>query len=295
MTTLSAVKTAQLQPVESNFFNNNLVQIIITIILAYIFVRCVEYAISRIVKRVVKANKFATAVDEKKRERTLSKMLQTSAAVVVWVVVLFIVLRIYDIDVSALATGAGLFGAIIGFGAQDSIRNILSGIFIISENQYRIGDIVRLRVTNIDISGTVEDISIRITRLRDLDGNIHIIPNGSITVTSNLSFDFANVNVDVGVGYESDIDHVEKVINTVGTKLSEDELWKKHIFEPIQFLRVDAFDESSVRIKALGKVEPAQQWAVAGEYRRRLKKAFDKEGIKIPLHQVVVHQAKRVQ
>ena len=193
---------------------------------------------------------------------------------------------------SALATGAGLLGAIIGFGAQDSIRNILSGIFIIAENQYRIGDIVSLRVASKDVSGTVEDVSIRITRLRDLDGNTHIIPNGSIMVTSNLSFDFANVNIDVGVGYEADIDHVEKVINMVGKKLAEDEQWKQHIFEPIQFLRVDAFDESSVRVKALGKVEPAQQWGVAGEYRRRLKKAFEKESIKIPYNQVVIREGK---
>ena len=101
------------------------------------------------------------------------------------------------------------------------------------------------------------------------------------------------VNIDVGVGYEADIDHVEKVINTVGKKLAEDENWKMHIFEPMQFLRVDAFDDSSVRIKALGKVEPAMQWAVAGEYRRRLKKAFEKESIEIPFNQVVVRKAKQ--
>ena len=293
MTSLLTAQTTKLQPVETSIFSNTIVQIVITIALAYVLQRFIQYMISRIVKRVIKANKYATTIDEKKREQTLSKMLQTSAAVIIWVFVLFIILRIFDIDVTALATGAGLFGAIIGFGAQDSIRNILSGIFIITENQYRIGDIVRLRVTSVDISGTVEDISIRITRLRDLDGNIHIIPNGSITVTSNLSFDYANVNIDVGVGYESDIDHVEKVVNSVGKKLSEDESWEKMIFEPIQFLRVDAFDESSVRVKALGKVEPAQQWAVAGEYRRRLKKAFEKEAIQIPLHQVVVHQSKQ--
>lgn len=278
--------------VEPSFFDNILVQIIMTILIAYVFQRFVEYIISRIVKRVIKANKHVTAVDGKKREQTLSKMFQTSAAIVIWIFVLLIILRLFDINVAALATGAGLFGAIIGFGAQDSIRNILSGIFIIAENQYRIGDIVSLLVAGKEVSGTVEDISIRITRLRDLDGNTHIIPNGSINVTSNLSFDFANVNIDVGVAYEADVDHVEKVINLVGKKLAEDEHWKQHIFEPIQFLRIDAFDDSSVRIKALGKVEPAKQWAVAGEYRRRLKKAFEKESIEIPFNQVVIRQLK---
>ena len=292
MLTLIAQAT-QIQDVKNGFFDNTLVQILTTLVIAYAFQRFVEYIIGRAVKGAVKSSKYATPVDEKKREQTLSKMLKTSADVVIWIFVMRIIWRIVDINVAALATGAGLLGAIIGFGAQDSIRNILSGIFIIAENQYRIGDIVSLRVANKDVSGTVEDVSIRITRLRDLDGNTHIIPNGSIMVTSNLSFDFANVNIDVGVGYEADIDHVEKVINTVGKKLAEDENWKMHIFEPMQFLRVDAFDESSVRIKALGKVEPAMQWAVAGEYRRRLKKAFEKESIEIPFNQVVVRKAKQ--
>ncbi|OYW44339.1 hypothetical protein B7Z28_00240 [Candidatus Saccharibacteria bacterium 32-45-3] len=270
-------------------FDHTLTKIFITILLAILAQFLVRLTVNRAVRGIVHTTKSSDALDAKKRQDTLSKMFRTMFAIAIWIVAILVILWQLDINIGALATGAGLLGIIIGFGAQNSIKDILAGIFIIAENQYRIGDIVSLYANGKDISGVVEDISIRITRLRDLDGNTHIIPNGSINVTTNLSFHFANVNIDINVAYDTDIDHAENVINSIGTELSGDETWKAHIFEPIQFLRVDGFDESSVRLKAIGKVEPAQQWAVAGEFRRRLKKAFENEKIEIPLAQIVVH------
>lgn len=130
----------------------------------------------------------------------------------------------------------------------------------------------------------------RITKLRDLDGNLHIVSNGSVGVITNMTFKYANVNVDIPVTYTTDIDKAKKVINEVGIELAGDEAMGKDITEAIQFLRVDRFDASVMIIKALGKVTAGTQWDVAGEFRRRIMIAFDKKGIEIPYPQVVVHE-----
>src|SRR5690606_20980529 len=196
------------------------------------------------------------------------------------------------VDVAALMTGAGLLGIIVGFGAQNTVRDLLAGIFIITENQYRVGDIVTMYASGEKIAGVVEDLTIRITRLRDLDGNLHTVRNGSAEVVSNLSYKFANVNVDLNIAHDSDIDQVESLINQVGLDLAAEEAYKEHFSDPIQFLRVDGFDGTAIRIKCLGTVAPAEQWAIAGAFRRRIKKAFDNDGISLPYSHVVVHNGK---
>lgn len=279
-------------------FSHAVFQVVGTIIAAIALQLILRATIGMIVKRLVGGyelhgrkvgKKYGTQLDEEKREHTLVSLFRTAVAVVIWLVAVIVILWQLDINLAALMTGAGLIGIIVGFGAQSAIKDFLAGIFIIVENQYRVGDIVTLHTGSNDISGVVEDITIRITRLRDLDGNLHIVQNGSPIVVTNLTFDYANVNVDITVAYEADVDKVETVMNQVGQQLAEDEEWKSHIVEPIQFLRVDGFEDSGVRIKALGKVEPAKQWDVAGEFRRRVKRAFEKNAIQIPLPQVVIH------
>jgi len=263
------------------------------IILVALFIQYfIRWLIDRVVHKIIDHHTLKSTLDAKKRKQTLSAMFKTASAVFIWICAIVLILVQLDVNLAGLATGAGLIGIVVGFGAQNSIKDILAGIFIIAENQYRIGDIVSLYAAGKDVAGVVEDLSVRITRLRDLDGNTHIIPNGSISIMTNLSFHFANVNVDIDVAYETDIDEAERVINQVGEELAEDENWQKHIYEPIKFLRVDSFEDSSVRIKALGKVEPAQQWDVAGEFRRRIKKAFEAAGIEIPFNQIVIHESK---
>ncbi|MGD8373585.1 MAG: mechanosensitive ion channel family protein [Candidatus Woesebacteria bacterium] len=280
---------------------NVVVQILAIIIIAALVHLMVHVSIEQIVRKVVgyeyesglkiKIGKgYATKVDEEKREQTLISLFRTAAAVIIWIVAIVVILAVLHVNIAALMTGAGLFGIVIGFGAQNTIKDFLAGIFVIAENQYRVGDVVTLRTSGVDVSGTVEDITIRITKLRDLDGNLHIVQNGTPSVVTNRTFDYANVNVDIGVAYESDVDQVERVINRVGERMAEDDKWSEYIVEPIQFLRVDGFEDSAVRVKALGKVHPAMQWDVAGEFRRRIKKAFEKEGIAIPFPQVVVRR-----
>jgi small conductance mechanosensitive channel len=273
--------------------NNVAVRIVLVIGLAALSHLIVRTFIGRAVGRAVRGHKFKRRIDEEKREKTLTKVFRTASAVLIWVTVPFVILWQLEVDLTALVTGAGLIGIIVGFGAQSAIKDFLAGIFVLAENQYRVGDIVTLRSGGAELTGLVEDITIRITRLRDLDGNLHIVQNGTVASVTNLSFGFANVNIDVSVSYDSDIDKVEEVMNEVGHELSKDEKWSEHIEKPIQFYRVDGFEDSGVRIKALGEVEPAMQWDVAGEFRRRLKVAFEKHGVVIPYPQIVVHNNNR--
>jgi len=143
---------------------------------------------------------------------------------------------------------------VLGLGAQSTIKSYLAGLFIILENQYRVGDIITLNGLGIQdgVSGVVEDISIRITKLRDLDGNLHIVSNGTAQVITNRTFQYAKVNIDVPVSYDADIDKVQKVIDETGTAMASDEAWQKLILEPIKFLRVDSFNDFSVGRCAVG-------------------------------------------
>ena len=277
----------------TSFFDTTPIKIILTILVIIGVQLILRDSIGRIVERAVRGHKYTSLTEERKREDTLTKIFRTAIAVILWTVGVVVILGELNVNIAALVTGAGVVGVVVGLGAQSAIKDFLAGIFVIMENQYRVGDIVSFSASGANVAGVVEDITIRITRLRDLDGNTHIVPNGSAGIVSNLSFGFANVNIDVNVGYDADIDKVEHIINEVGEKMVAEEPWKEDIIEPIKFLRIDSFGDSAVVVKALGKVKPGTQWDAAGSFRRRLKTAFDKHGIEIPLPQIVVHQRKK--
>lgn len=275
----------------ADFFHNTPVQVILTILVILSLQILIRDSIGRIVERTVRSHKHKSAIEEKRREETLTKIFRTASAVALWTIGIVVILWQLHVNIAALLTGAGVVGVVIGFGAQNVIKDFLAGIFIIVENQYRVGDIITLSAgTGDGVSGMVEDITIRITRLRDLDGNLHIVPHGSAGIITNRSFDFANVNIDVNVAYEADIAKVEKTINDVGLELAKDAKWRENCVEPVHFLRVDNFGDSALLVKSLGKVQPGMQWDVAGEFRRRLKIAFEQQDIAIGLPQIVVHQ-----
>ena len=198
------------------------------------------------------------------------------------------VLSELGVAIGPLLAAAGVAGIAIGFGGQYLIRDLFSGFFILIENQYRIGDVVCFDQT----CGTVEEISLRMTRLRDLDGVVHHIPHGEVKTVSNLSKQFSRVNLNIGVAYDANLEKVIEVVNTVGKELSEEGAWKQDIIQPPAFLRVDEFTDSSVVIKIVGDTQPGKQWGVAGELRKRLKIAFDKAKIEIPFPQRVIYQKK---
>lgn len=219
------------------------------------------------------------------RVDTLSHVFTRSGTAVLVLIGLLTALPEVGVNVGALIAGFGIAGIAIGFGAQSMVKNFLAGIFILTDNQYARGDVIQIA----GVSGIVEDVGLRRTVLRDLDGAVHWIPNGDIVVATNYTEDYSRVNMNVGVSYSEDLDHVISVINRVGEELAADEEWGQHILTPPAVLRVDGFGDSSIDIKILGDTKPTQQWAIMGELRRRLKKAFDEEGIEIPYpHQVQV-------
>lgn len=214
----------------------------------------------------------------KKRVDTLSGVFLSASEVTIIFGASFMLLSELDINIAPLLAGAGVVGLAVGFGAQNIIKDVLNGLFIIIENQYRIGDVVKIA----EISGLVEDITLRRTVLRDLDGIVHSVPNGDIHVSSNFTREWARVNLNISVAYGEDLDRVIAVINKVGKELSEDPAWAALIIKPPQVLRVDNLGDSGIEIKILGDTRPIRQWDVMGELRKRLKKAFDEEGIEIP-------------
>lgn len=244
--------------------------------------------IERIIRRVVVSDHFLSKEAEKKREDTLIRIVSGVVSVIIWLMAGLMIFQELGIAIGPLLAAAGIAGLAFGFGGQYLIRDLISGLFIIFENQYRVGDVVCFDGT----CGLVEDISLRMTTLRDLDGTVHHIPHGEIKKVSNLSKYFARVNLNIGVAYNSDLEKVIEVVNRVGQELAEDPNWKESITKPPQFLRVDDFGDSAIIIKILGETKPIKQWDVAGELRKRLKIAFDKEGIEIPFPQRVIHQSK---
>jgi len=267
-------------------------QILIIVISALVLQWLAGHFITGIVGRLIRKHKEETQSDRKKRRDTVAGIFKATSGLIIWLTAIGFVMYVLDINLASVAAGAGFLGIIIGLGAQATIRDYLAGIFILAENQYRVGDIVTLNGggVSMETSGVVEDITLRITRLRDLDGTMHIIRNGEASIITNRTFKYSTVLVDIGVAYESDLDLVENVINKVGKDMIKDPEISAITKEPIHFLRVDAFADSAIIIKALGQVSPAEQWRLAGEFRRRIVTAFRENDITIAYPQVVVHQ-----
>jgi small-conductance mechanosensitive channel len=205
--------------------------------------------------------------------------------VFVLVIALVMVLGQLGLDIGPAVAGLGIVGIAVGFGAQSLVRDYFNGVLILVENQFAKGDVISIA----GVSGVVEDISLRCTTLRDLSGVVHTVPNGEIKVASNRTRTWARINEDVQVAYGTDLDRAVGVVNDVGRRLAEDPEWGPRVIEAPSVLRVDALGESGVTLKVLGVVRATEQWAVAGEFRRRLLDALLANGIEIPYpHRVVI-------
>jgi small conductance mechanosensitive channel len=264
------------------------IKIIFIVVISYFIRRSIGVFIKRFIEGIVVSDHFLSKEAEKKREDTLIRIFSNTINILILIIALLMILQEFGLDIGPLIAAAGVIGVAVGFGGQYLIRDLISGLFIIIENQYRIGDIVCFDET----CGLVEDITLRMTILRDMDGTVHHVPHGEIKKVSNLSKYFARVNLNIGISYNSNLEKVIEVVNRVGQELANDPEWKESIVTAPQFLRVNDFADSAVIIKILGDTKPLKQWEVAGELRKRLKIAFDKEGIEIPFPQTVIHQAK---
>jgi len=256
------------------------VLILIIILLSYLGYRIIKVVMPRIVERfiTVRGKGRRAKAELAKRSQTLSGVLTHTIGILIAIVAVFMVLAEVGVNITPLLAGAGVIGIAIGFGAQSLIRDILNGLFILLEDQYNKGDWVRIA----SIDGLVEEVNLRRTVLRDLDGTVHTIPNGEIKTATNYTRDWARVNLNIPVAYGEDLDHVTEVINRVGNELAKDDYFGPKILKAPKVLRVDNFGDSGIDIKILGETKPLMQWEVTGELRKRVKKAFDEEGIEIP-------------
>ncbi|MDP2931402.1 MAG: mechanosensitive ion channel family protein [Chloroflexota bacterium] len=258
------------------------VLILIIILVAYLLHRVSRLAIPEVVERSVKVRGEGRRAQEElaKRSHTLGGILSQTVSILILVVAVFMVLSELNVPIAPLLAGAGVVGVAIGFGAQSLVRDLMNGIFILMEDQYNQGDVVRIA----GISGLVEEVNLRRTVLRDLDGIVHTIPNGQVTTASNFTKDWSRVNLNIPVAYDENLDRVIKVINGVGKELTTDTTFGPMIISTPKVLRVDNFGELGMEIKILGDTKPLKQWDVMGELRKRIKEAFDKEGIKMWPH-----------
>ena len=268
---------------------NHGIKIIFIAIAAIVLEVIAKRSIQRIVKAATASEKFVTEDAEIKRMNTLVRIFSWAINTIIVVIAFMMIVQEFGVEIGPILASAGIVGVAIGFGGQYLVRDLISGFFIIFENQYRIGDVIKIE----GIGGVVEDISLRITTLRDMDGTVHYIPHGEIKKVSNQSKNFAKVNLNVGISYETNIDHVKAVINRIGNELAQDPGWKESINQAPQFLRVDNLDSSSISIKITGETKPLRQWDVTGELRKRIVETFEKEGIEISYPQTVVQLPKK--
>lgn len=254
----------------------NIVVIIVgSIILRKVFVTIVI----GIFNRVLRNHPFDYDTDRKKRIKTLDSLLNAISKIAVLAIATVMIIDELGINTGPLLASAGVLGVAFGFGAQSLIKDFTNGIFIIVENQYRVGDFVELNM----VSGVVQAITIRTTILKDFDGNVHHIPNSTITVATNMTYGASGINQDINVDIDTDLDLLEKIINKVGQEIADDENLKPKIKKAPYFAQVVQFNEKGVVVKILGETAPGSQWKVKTELIRRLQTEFIKNGIELPL------------
>ena len=261
------------------WLKNSGVSILIAILIAVALYFLLRHFVPLLVKKTMTPRMKGQPEEEiKKRVNTLSAALVNTGIAVIAIFAIITILPEFGVNIAAILAGLGIVGIAIGFGAQSLIRDLLAGIFVLLEDQYRVGDVVNVA----GIGGLVEEIGLRRTILRDLDGIVHSIPNGEIKTASNFTKGFSRVNLNISVAYGEDLDHVIEVINRVCKEMAEDPKWSADFVGTPKVLRVDNLGDSGIDIKILGDTKPMRQWDVMGELRLRIKRTFDKEGIEIP-------------
>ncbi|MGA0819859.1 MAG: mechanosensitive ion channel family protein [Ilumatobacteraceae bacterium] len=226
-----------------------------------------------------------TANRNLKRVDALSDITNNLIKVVVWLIAIFMILGTLGINLGPLVAGAGIAGIALGFGAQSIVKDFLSGILMLVEDQFGIGDVIDVG----EASGVVESLSLRTTRLRSIDGTVWHVPNGEIRRVGNMSQGWSRSVIDVGIGYGSDIDTSLAIMKGVAEGMSNEETWNTKLLEKPELLGVQELGDSSVVLRMWVVTEPAAQWDVSRELRRRIKYAFDAAGIEIPFPQMTAH------
>ncbi len=213
-----------------------------------------------------------------RRLQTLAPLAQTSVKLLVVLVGFLLILQLVGVETGPLLAGVGIFGLAVGFAAQSLIKDVINGLFILTEGSLGAGDVVDVG----GVAGVVEKVTLRSVRIRDLSGNVHFVPNSTIEHVQNMTKDYSRYLLDVGVGYREDTDEVVAVMKEVDETMRRDPQFRRDMLEPIEILGVDRFEDSAVIVRGRLKTRPVEQWRIGREYNRRLKKAFDERGIEIP-------------
>ena len=258
-------------------------RILLIVAIAYALIRATALLVRRFEHELTQGTDV-DALERAKRARTLGAVVSKVATVLVVGVAVLMVLREFRVDIAPVLTGAGIAGLAVGFGAQTLVRDIISGFFLILEDQVRVGDVAAIN----GVGGLVEAINLRTIVLRDAEGTVHVFPNGAITTLANRSKDYSYYVIDLGISYREDPDRIAALLRDVGAKLQADPKFGPLILEPIEILGVDAFADWSVMLKLRIKTMPLKQWDVGRELRKRIKKAFDENGIEMPFPERVV-------
>lgn len=253
-------------------------RILLIVVLLWIAMRFIRVLLSRLEKRILGSDTSGLPSETQKRSETIVRLLRQAAIVILWLTGTLMVLRELGVEIGPILASAGIAGLAIGFGAQNLVRDVISGFFLIIENQVRVGDVAIVNGTG----GLVESVNFRTLVLRDLSGVVHVFPNGTIDTLANLTQEWSAYVFDIGVAYKEDVDSVMALMKEVGHELRRDEHFGPLLIEDIEIFGVDAFADSAVVIKGRLRTKPIKQWEVGREYRRRLKNAFDREGIEIP-------------
>ncbi len=261
-------------------------RILLVLLLAWLGMVIVRKTLSQLEQRLLKQSKIAgePPSESEKRVETLIRLIRQAARIIFWVTTILILLKEIGVDVGPILASAGIVGLAVGFGAQNLVRDFISGFFFILENQVRVGDVAIVNGTG----GLVERVKFRTIVLRDVGGIDHIFPNGTVSTLSNLTNDWSAYVFDIGVAYKENTDKVIEVMNKVGSEMIQDEILGSFMLEEPENIGVDKYDNSADVIKGRIKTKPIRQRQEGREYLRRIKLAFDNAGIEIPFpHQTL--------
>jgi moderate conductance mechanosensitive channel len=252
-------------------------------LLAWLSYRLVHWASRRVEISVDDGDDSVTTLRER-RGRTISQLLRSVGRLAVTGIAVLLTFNVF-IDIGPILAGAGILGLAVSFGAQSLVKDVLSGFFILFENQFAIGDVIEIAGK----SGLVEKMTLRVAVLRDGEGVMHVVPNSEIKVVSNKTRGWSRAVVDVGIGYDEDIDRALGIIRDEAAQLATDRVWSLQLDGAPEVVGVESLGDSSVVIRTLIRTQPGSQWTVAREFRRRIKNRFDRDGVEIPFPQRKVH------
>jgi small conductance mechanosensitive channel len=257
-------------------FGSGLRVIVITL-LAYASVRATALVVQRF-EHDVSSGSSLDALERAKRARTLGAVVRKVTTFLIVGIAILMILEQFNINIAPVLTGAGIAGLAVGFGAQTLVRDVISGFFLLLEDQVRVGDVAAINGTG----GLVEQLNLRTIVLRDVEGTVHVFPNGAITTLANKSKDYSYYVIDLGISYKEDADRVTAILRDVGAEMQADPAYGPFILAPIEVFGVDAFADWWMVLKMRIKTMPLKQWEVGRELRKRIKRALQAEGIEMP-------------